>query len=83
VRDYVIQVSFVVWLIALADPIRDDIKVELGPAVPGKTGAREVGLDKLTYYSGALSLAPVAAQLQAYFVLQVYCLLELTLSFCR
>jgi hypothetical protein len=45
-------------------------QVVLGPAVPGKTGAREIGQDKLTYHGGALSLAPVHAQLRDYFVLQ-------------
>lgn len=38
--------------------------------MPGKPGAREIGRDKLTYYGGALSLAPVQAQLRDYFVLQ-------------
>lgn len=45
-------------------------QVVLGPAVPGKTGAREIGQDRLTYHGGALSLAPVHAQLRDYFVLQ-------------
>jgi len=63
-------VAFVYWIIIVTDPIRNAIKVELGPAIPGKDGARDIALDSLSYYGGPLSLAPVQVQLRDYFVMQ-------------
>jgi len=65
----------VYWIVIIADPIRGDISVDLGPMLAAdKSGAREIGMDQLSLYGSSISLAPVYSQLRDYFCIQAVCI---------
>eukprot|EP00960_Hanusia_phi_P026785 746463-Hanusia_phi.AAC.9 len=73
--------DFVLWMIVIADPVRKDIKVQLGPIVEGTR--RDVSLDTLQMHNTTLSLMPSSYNNNNYFVVQSFTVLITLLRFLK
>ena len=65
--------DFCVWIAVIADPVRNNLKLQLGPAaqnVAGTPTGRDVTRDTLTIEGQPLSLAPLRGNLELYWNLQ-------------
>ncbi|EKX37803.1 hypothetical protein GUITHDRAFT_116110 [Guillardia theta CCMP2712] len=73
--------DFVLWMIVIADPVRRDIKVQLGPIIEG--ARRDVSLDMLQMHNTTLSLMPAAYNSNNYFVVQSFTVLLTLMRFLK